>query len=277
MLQGHLNRRRVGHLPTRIGLIALLSLLPANSRLLADSRSEQALRTRVNELYSALRQSDWKKVEKYLTKDSRRIFRSEPKKNITEYQIDSVKVEPDGRSAQVVVRLPGPPSMIAGPPIFLPQTTRWQLVGGKWYMELSDPRLAGKLPAPSDQQQSSGPHFKANSSDLKFDTTYVGVGFVHKGEVKVARFPFTNVSQRTVTVADVQSTCPCLRLTSQQKEFKPGEAGAIELTFDPSGIGFKTRLALTVSVSVQTEPEHALTQLTVAAALTTGSEQPQHP
>jgi len=277
MLQGHLNKRKVGRFLNRVGLIALLGLLSANTRVLADSPSEQALRSRVDQLYSALRQGDWKKVEKCLTKDSRRIFRSESKKTITEYQVDSVKVEANGQSAQVVVRLPGPPAMIAGPPIFLPQTTRWQLVGGKWFMELRDPHLAGRLPGPGDQQQAPGPHFTINSSDLKFDSTYASVGFVHKGEVKVARFPFTNVSQRTVTVADVQSTCPCLRLTSQQKEFKPGEAGAIELTFDPSTFGFKSRLALTLTVSVQTEPEHALTQLTVAAALTPGSEQPTRP
>jgi hypothetical protein len=277
MVQGHLNIRKVGRFLSRVGLITLLSLLLANTRVLADSPGEQALRARVDQLYSALRQGDWKKVEKYLTKDSRRIFHSEPKKTLTEYQVDSVKIEANGQSAQVVVRLPGPPTMIAGPPIFLPQTTRWQLVGGKWYMELPDPHHAGRLPGPGDEQQASGPHFTINSSDLKFDSTYASVGFVHKGEVKVARFPFTNVSQRTVTVTDVQSSCPCLRLTSQQKEFKPGEAGALELTFDPSTFGFKAKLALTLTVSVQTEPEHALTQLTVAAALSPGSEQPQHP
>jgi hypothetical protein len=277
MFQGHLNIRKVASFLSRFGLIALLSLLPANTRVLAESPSEQALRARADQLYSALRQGDWKKVEKYLTKDSRRVFRSQPKKTITEYQVDSVKVEANGQSAQVTVRLPGPPAMIAGPPIFLPQITRWQLVAGKWYMDLPDPHHAGGLPGPGDQRQAPGPHFTTNSSDLKFDSTYASVGFVHKGEVKVARFPFTNVSQRTVTVADVQSTCPCLRLTSQQKEFKPGEAGAIELTFDSSTFSFKNRLALTLTVSVQTEPEHALTQLTVAAALTPGSEQPQHP
>ena len=277
MFQGHLNIRKVASFLSRFGLIALLSLLPANTRVLAESPSEQALRARADQLYSALRQGDWKKVEKYLTKDSRRVFRSQPKKTITEYQVDSVKVEANGQSAQVTVRLPGPPAMIAGPPIFLPQITRWQLVAGKWYMDLPDPHHAGGLPGPGDQRQAPGPHFTTNSSDLKFDSTYASVGFVHKGEVKVARFPFTNVSQRTVTVADVQSTCPCLRLTSQQKEFKPGEAGAIELTFDYSTFSFKNRMALTLTVSVQTEPEHALTQLTVAAALTPGSEQPQHP
>jgi len=130
MVQGHLNIRKVGRFLSRVGLITLLSLLLANTRVLADSPGEQALRARVDQLYSALRQGDWKKVEKYLTKDSRRIFHSEPKKTLTEYQVDSVKIEANGQSAQVVVRLPGPPTMIAGPPAFLAPTTRWQLVCG---------------------------------------------------------------------------------------------------------------------------------------------------
>ena len=61
------------------------------------------------------------------------------------------------------------------------------------------------------------------------------------------------------------------------KEFKPGETGAIELTLDPSTFSFKSKLALTLTVSVQTEPEHALTNLTIAAAITPSSEPAQHP
>jgi len=277
MLQDRLNTRRTGCFHNRVGLIALLSLFLVSSLRAVDSPREQALRTRVEQLYGALQQGNWGKVEKYLTKDSRRIFHSQPKKPITEYQIDSVKVEANGQSAEVVVRVPGPLAMIPGPPVFIPQTTEWRLVGGRWYMVLPDPHGAGRLPGSGEQQQASGPHFSVNSTDLKFESTWASLGFVHKGDVKVARFPFTNVSQRTVTVADVQSTCPCLRMTSQQREFKPGEVGAIELTFDPSTFSFKSKLALTLTVSVQTEPEHALTQLTVAAALTPGPEEPQHP
>jgi len=277
MLQGLLNKVKAPGLSRRTALIAFLSLILANTPALADSPGEQALRTRAEQLYTALQQSNWGKVQKYLTKDSRRIFRSEPKKPVTEYQIDSVKIAADGQTAEVVVRLPGPPSMIAGPPVFIPQSTHWRLAGGRWYMELPDPRAAARLPSGGDQKEAAGPHFSINSTDLKFEFTWASIGFVHKGEVKVARFPFTNVSQRTVTVADVQSTCPCLRLTSEQKEFKPGEAGAIELTFDSSSFKFKGKLALTLNVSVQTEPEHALTQLTVAAALTPSLEQAQRP
>ena len=50
---------------------------------------------------------------------------------------------------------------------------------------------------------------------------------MHKGEVKVARFAFTNVSQRVVTVAEVQTGGDYLEMTTQQKEFKPGEAGTL--------------------------------------------------
>ena len=277
MLQGYLNRWKAECSLSRTGLTAFLSLLLANAPVLADSPSEQALRARADQLYSALQQGNWRGVEKYLTKDSKRIFRSQSKKAIAGYHIDSVKIEADGQSAEVVVRLPGPPAMIAGPPIFIPESTRWRLVGRRWYMVLPDPRAEHGPPGPGDQQQASGPHFSTNSADLKFASTWASVGFVHQGEVKVARFPFTNVSQHTVTVADVQSTCPCLKTTSQQKEFKPGEAGAIELTFDPSSFGFKNKLALTLTVSVQTEPEHALTQLTVAASLIPGPGQAQHP
>ena len=144
-------------------------------------------------------------------------------------------------------------------------------------MELSNPNTTPKLPGSEDNPASFAHAPSLNSKDLKFESTWVSIGFVRKGEVKVARFPFTNVSQHTVTLAEVKSTCPCLRMTSQQKEFKPGEAGAIEFTFDPSSFGFKTKLGLTLTVSIETEPEHAMTELTVAAALLPSSEPVAHP
>jgi hypothetical protein len=95
--------------------------------------------------------------------------------------------------------------------------------------------------------------------------------------VKVARFAFTNVSQRVVTLADIQTDCPCLRIKSQQREFKPGEAGALEFELDPSSFSFDTKTALTLTAALDTEPEHARTQLTVRAVLMPGSDQPSAP
>jgi len=91
----------------------------------------------------------------------------------------------------------------------------------------------------------------------------------------VARFAFTNVSQRVVTVSVRQTSCDCLRLKTQQKEFKPGEAGVIEFELDPSSLSFDIQSALTSTVMLQSEPEHAYTELTIAAVLSPGTAPPR--
>ena len=127
------------------------------------------------------------------------------------------------------------------------------------------------------QKQVSTPPLSIHPKDLKFKYTWVSVGYVHKGEVKVARFDFTNVSQRIVTLANVQTDCPCLRMKSQQKEFKPDEAGVLEFELDPSSLSFDTKTALTVTAALDTEPEHARNELTVRAVLMPGSDQSSVP
>jgi hypothetical protein len=243
----------------------------------AASSAEQALRTRAEQLYTALQQGDWRKAEKFFTKESRPIYRAQPKKPITGYRIDSVKVDTTGKSAEVVVGFPAPTAMLPGLPAFIPETTVWRLVGGRWCMEIPPSHPAQGLPPTSASSPTSFPHFSVNTKDLKFQYKSVSVGLVHPGETKVVRFAFTNVSQHSVTLADVESTCPCLKMTSQQKEFKPGEAGVLEFTLDPSSLSFKSKLGLSLTVSLQTEPEHAITNLTIAAAITPNSEPAQHP
>lgn len=252
--------------------LVVLSLLVASSPVTASLPSEAALRTRVDQLYSALQQGNWRQAEKYLTKESRTTFRAQPKKPVAGYQIDSVQVDASGQSASVVVRIPGPPGSRPGPPVFIPETTRWRLVSGRWYLELSGGHAAPALPAGGPPAQASTPPLSLHSTDLKFQSTWVSVGYVNKGEVKVARFPFTNISQHVVTVGDVQTDCPCVRMTSQQREFKPGEAGALEFQVDPSTFSFKAKMALTLTVTVETEPEHAATLLTIGVALAPAPE-----
>jgi len=254
-----------------------LGLLLASTSVRAASSSEAALRARVEEMYTALQRSDWRRAEKYLTKESRPIYRAQPKGPLTGFQIESVKVEANGRNATVVVRIPGPPGLMPGPPVFVPQTSSWRRDGGKWYMELSAPSAAHPLPNAMAQVRTSRPNFSLQSKDLKFQSTWASVGFVHQGEVKVARFAFTNVSQHVVTLSNVESDCPCVRMKSQQKEFKPGEAGVLEFELDPSNLSFNAKLGLTLTETIQTEPEHAVTRLTIGAALTPGSAQAQHP
>jgi hypothetical protein len=243
---------------------------------MAGSSSEQALRGRVEQLYGALQQGDWRQVEKYLTKESKPIFRNQPKKAVPGYQIQSIKVETGGNSATVVVQIPVFFGLTPGP-VHIPETTHWRLVKGNWYLQLAGsqalpppfgglPQKPGALPPPS-----------LHSTDLKFQSTWAGLSPIHKGEVKVARFPFTNVSNHVVTVSEGQTSCDCLHLKTAQKEYKPGESGVIEYELDPSSMSFNVEAALTLTVMLQSEPEHAYTQLTIGAILAPGPAPPPAP
>jgi hypothetical protein len=249
-------------------------LLAASSVASAALSREQELRARVEQLYGALQRGDWHAVEVCLTKESRPIFRNQPKKPIPGYRIESVKLDAAGDSAAVVIGIPLPGGMLPVPPVFIPNTTTWQRVHGRWYLELSDTHAAQSLSNPAAQQGAPPPPLSLHLKDLKFDSNWVSVGYVHKGEVNVARFGVTNVSQRVVTLGSVQTDCACLRMKSQQKEFKPGETAVLEFELDPSSLGFNVKQALTLTVSLVSEPEHALTQLTVAAVLMPGSAEP---
>ena len=277
MSQGKKDRGLAGEGFRRAGLFVVVSLLAAGATLRAASSDEQELRARVEQLYSALQRSDWRQAEKYLTKESRLIFRNQPKKPLTGYQIESLKLEANGETAAVVVGFPAPVGLMPGMPAFIPQTTHWRRVKGRWYLELPGAAPGGLPSNQLAQQQARTPPLSLYPKDLKFQSMWLSVGYVHKGEVKVARFAFTNVSQHTVTLADVQTDCICLRMKSEQKEFKPGEAGALEFELDPSSFSFDTKTALTVTAALHTEPEHARTQLTVGAVLMPGSDHPSAP
>jgi len=103
------------------------------------------------------------------------------------------------------------------------------------------------------------------------------LGETHGSEMKVARFPFTNISNHNVSLAEVEISCDCLRLKTQQKEFKPGEAGVIEFEFNPSSLQSDRVQALTLAVVVKTQPENAVTKLTMGTALVPDSEKPAGP
>ena len=258
-------------------LLTALSLLAAGGPLAYASTSEEALRGRVEQLYGALQQGDWRQVEKYLTKDSKPIFRNQPKKAVAGYQIQSIKLEASGDSAAVVVLIPAFAGFTPGP-VQIPETTRWRLVKGNWYLQLSSPPHGTRSPfGMPPQERPSLPPPSLHFTDLKFESTWASLGIIHKGEVKVARFVFTSVSQRVVTVSEGQTSCDCLHLKTAQKEYKPGETGVIEYELDPSGMSFDVKSALTLTVMLATEPEHAYTQLTIAAVLSPGPAPPLAP
>jgi hypothetical protein len=265
--------RTVGGCLLRAGLLTALSLLVATAPVVARSSNEEALRGRVEQLYGALQRSDWREAEKYLTKESKATFRNQPKKPISGYQIQSIKLEASGERASVVVQVPIF-AAFAPRPLIIPSTTQWRLVKGVWYLELLDPHANQSAFGAPPQKQASSPPPSLHSTDLKFESTWAGLSPIHKGEVKVARFAVTNVSQHVVTVSVGQTSCDCLRMKSPQKQFKPGEAGVIEFELDSSSLSFNVEQALTLTVMLASEPEHAHTQLTIATILAPGPPPP---
>ena len=259
-------------------LLAACYVLAPGALVVASSSSEEALRARVEQCYSALQQGDWHKVEKYLTKGSREVFRGQTKGPLVGYRIQSIKLEPDGRTASVVVLVPLVAAMMPKP-IPVPQTTLWRLVNRAWYMELyptPDPSAQQWLfdTAPTTPHAQSSPLF---SKDLKFESTWCSLGNVESGATPVARFHFTNVSTHSVTLDDIQLGCDCLRLKTQPKEYKPGESGTLEIEFDPASLGFTVEESFSQAVVLKTEPGGMYVKLTIAALVAPAPKPPAKP
>jgi len=234
---------------------------------MAAALSEEALRARVEECYTALQQGNWQKVEKYLTKDSKPLFRDQSKKPLMAFQIESIKIEPDGRTATVVVQVPIA-SAAAPKPIFVPKTTLWRMVGHTWYMELPkpDPNAMRSLfdPTPKVATSTPGDRF---SRDLKFEALWRSLGDVEGSGTREVRFPFTNVSTHVVTLADIQLGCDCLRLKTRQMVYQPGESGALEIELNPSKLSINRDQSFTQDILFRTEPSGGYVKLTIAAVL----------
>jgi hypothetical protein len=271
MLQTRVIKRRVRGCFPLAGLLTALCLLAAGAPVMASSSSEEALRTRVEQLYAAYQRGDWSRVEKYLTKESKPIFRSQAKNPVLAHQIQSIKLDPGGDTASVVVQVPVLTPMIPQP-ASTSQTTQWRRVKGVWYLEFPGPDpndmqwLLGMARRPPTPALPPPPV----STELKFQSTWVGLKTVHHGEVKVARFPFTNVSDHEVALEVIQLSCDCLRMKTQQKQFKPGESGVLEFEFDPSHLQINVEQAFTVAVVLKTQPGGAQAILTIAAVLEPG-------
>jgi len=258
----------------RLWLLACL-LLHAGA-VKAASSPEDALRARVQECYVALTQGDWKKVEKCLTKESKPYFRNETKKPLVGYQIGSIKIDSGGRTATVVMQLPVV-SIAAPQPILISKPTVWRLIGHTWYFELPRPGGGGQqgtlglAPNPmmpnTPTPKTAIPPPVASSPDLKFESTWSGFGRVRSDAVKTARFNFTNVSQQVVTLAEFQLSCDCLRLKTQQMQYKPGESGTLEIELDVSKLRVVRDQSFQHEVVFKTEPDGAYVKLMIAAFL----------
>jgi hypothetical protein len=140
----------------------------------------------------------------------------------------------------------------------MPRTTRWRLVGGKWLVVVArpDPNAMQALFATLSGKAAAK---KTAPEELKFSGHTYNFANIQPGQIKVARFPFTNVTDHVVTITDVATGCPCLRLKTEQKVYKPGESGEIVIEFDSTD--YEKGYAQTIVV--KTEPGNLRTNLNV--------------
>jgi hypothetical protein len=224
--------------------------------------SEQVLRARIKQFYDLLEAGNWSKAENYVAPESLDTFRNQTKTPIRGYDIDSVKLAPQGQSATVVlsikVTVPYSPT-----PYALPRSMQWRLVGGKWYAVIPEqtPATLNSMFQQGRPPAGATPH-APSPVELQFEYgTYTFLGPLQPGQVKVAHFPFKNVANHAVKLGEVTTGCKCVLLKGEKREFMPGEPGSLDFEVNPDHHGYGYGLADTVTV--KTEPGGAVTYLTV--------------
>lgn len=225
----------------------------------AASAQEQALRRRVEDFYSLLQLARWNEAETYITEDTRENFRQETKVPFLGFQVESVKLDPGGQSGTGVVQLQVIVAGFPSGPMPVVKTTHWKLVDGSWHVVIPkrDPNALKALFNPAPGNGSSRPAPPAEQ--LKFKGHTYNLAQIPPGKVKAARFPFTNVTDHVVSIADVATGCECLKVKLEKKDYKPGESGELVVEFDPSN--FEREYAQTIVV--KTDPGSLITYLMV--------------
>ena len=234
--------------------------IAAKHPLLAPSvlRSREAsLRKRVEEFYALEQLGHWDRAEGYVAADSQENFRKQPKNAFLGFKVDSVKVESNGREGTAVIEAQVVTNVGASP-LAMPRASQWRWINGAWYVVVPNPTNGKSLQEFLDTATAKAP---THPEELKFKGHHYKLGFVQPDQIKVARFPFTNVTDHAVTLTSIETSCPCLQVKSEKKEFKPGESGEVAIEFNPAG--YERDYAQTVVV--KTDPGDLTTFLAVMA------------
>lgn len=237
-------------------LFVSFALVPAATTVQGQpsEAAEQALRKRVEEFYSRWQVAKWGETEAYVTEETKENFRRLPKKPVLDFRIESVKLDPEGDAATVVTMVKALAAMFPAM-TEMPRTSRWRLLEGVWYIEIPKTTL-NPLAVPGAPGDEAPP-----PEELKFKGHRYHLGQIGPQQVKVARFPFTNVTDHVVTITEANTGCPCLRVLTEKKVYQPGESGELAVEFNPSGY----RYDFGHTFVLVTDPGGRRTLLTVTA------------
>ena len=220
-----------------------------------------ALRKRIEEYYSLVQAGRYTQAEDYMTPDSREPFRKVPKSPFLGFEIKTVNLDSDKKAAAVVVQVQAFMAGLSSQPVEMPYNSNWRLVDGTWYLVFPKEFPTSPLAAISSnasQRQIPKPE------ELKFKGHHYNFAKMDLNQKKVARFPFTNVTDHVVTISQVITGTPLLTVENYKKEYKPGESGVLAVDFVP--VDVERDYAQTVVF--RTNPGNTLTYLLVSAYIT---------
>lgn len=92
---------------------------------------------------------------------------------------------------------------------------------------------------------------------LTLEQTVIDLGTISDDEAKPMKVGFKNTGTGTLTIADLKGSCGCTVPQLEKKEYKPGEGGVIDITYNPHGKRDQQQTTVTItsndpSKSVQT-------------------------
>jgi len=218
------------------------------------SKLEQRLRERCAGLYTAIQNSQWRKVESFFNEDAKIAWAAMKKSAIYGFEIQTAKVSPDGKSGLTAttvdspMRIPGFP----GTKIRAEQTIEWAWENEDWYALLKDLPTEGEkaIPVPGPDGQpplAEVPPENTLPSELAFTSQVFDFKLIRRGETVQARFYFTNKSDHVVKAqVSIFNPCGCVTAKISKEQFKPGEDGVVETTWDTKDFGGQQRQGLEV-------------------------------
>lgn len=243
-----------------LAIVALLSGMPGRELLRAQhitGSPEQALKVRVQEFYTLLHTRQYAKAEAYATKDSRERLRDQASNPFLGFRVISAEVNPDGQSAKAKVELTLMTPYMAAPMPY-ERTTEWRLEEGEWRIVVPEPPPVATL---ESMMAMGGEKKEMKPEQLQFKGHTYGLGVMKPGEVKAAAFPFTNVTDHSVRIAEIVTGCDCLKVKTEKMEYQPGESGELVIEFDSTNYEYE----YLQSVKVRTQPDDVISYLKIYA------------
>jgi hypothetical protein len=87
---------------------------------------------------------------------------------------------------------------------------------------------------------------------IKFEETTHDFGSVIQGEKVIYNYKFKNTGKSDLLIAKVEATCGCTAIKYPKHPVKPGEEGAVSITFNSEGrLGIQNKI---VRVVANTQP-----------------------